>query len=238
MDCASCRVRIRTEWFNLSATDIDCLNVAKQRREYDAGESIFQAGEPCHGIHYVSGGLVGNLRRFGDATSGVLTFRYPGDTLGFRSFLSGGAHMSSAKAIQPSAVCFIDGETVSALMRRNPKTMSLFLRRLAGDLECAEEKLADPGIKGVRKRLVHLLAALRLAYARPETSSEGMIELPLTLAEIAAAVGASQRSLSIAVRRLEAAGIIAMESAAIRLLDAQRLRDVIGAEVAPACPAP
>ena len=224
MHCATCRVRVRTEWFDLDGKDVECLNKAKVRRHYAPGEHVFRADEPCRGLYYVASGLVSNLRRYGDTAGGLLTFRHPGDVLGLRSYLSGSSHLATAKAVQPSAVCFIDGETVQTLIGRNPRTMLQFLRRLAGSLECVEEKLSDPGPDGVRRRVLRLIAGLRLAYARPQGSEETAIDLPLPRADIAAAVGASPRALAAVLRRLEAEGMVAVATDSLRILDPRRLR--------------
>ncbi len=229
MDCATCRVRVRTEWFDLDGKDLECLDGAKARRHYAPGEYVFKAEEPCRGLYYVALGLISNLRRYdrGKAENGLLTFRHPGDVLGLRSFLSDSPHLATAKAVQPSVVCFIDGETVQALIGRNPNTMLQFLRRLAGNLECAEEQLAHPGADGVRRRVVRLLAGLRLAYARPEAGGETTLDLPLPPSDLAAAVGATPRAVAAALRRLQAEGIVAAEANGLRILDPDRLRTAV-----------
>ncbi|MFO1154241.1 MAG: Crp/Fnr family transcriptional regulator [Rhodospirillales bacterium] len=228
MDCAICPVRVRTEWFDLDESGVESLNSAKVRREYAPGTHVFTVGEPCRGLYYIAAGLIANLRRYRDgATGGLLTFRHPGDVLGLRSFLSDGPHLATAKAVQPSVVCFIDGETVHSLLGRAPRTMLQFVRRLAGSLECAEEKLADPGADGMRRRVLRLIAALRLACGRTDRTGDGTIELPLPRADIAAAVGASPRALTNVLARLEGEGLIASGPESLRVLDPRRLHAAV-----------
>ncbi|MFO1128743.1 MAG: Crp/Fnr family transcriptional regulator [Rhodospirillales bacterium] len=228
MDCATCRVRIRTEWFDLDCDDVEHLSRAKIRRDYAPGEHIFRPEDPCRGLYYVASGLIAHVRRFGHAAGGLLTFRHPGDVLGLRSFLSDGPHLGTAKAVRPSAVCFIDGETVRALIKRNPDTLLHFLRRLAGNLECAEEKLSDPGPDGLRRRVLRLLAGLRLAFSPAERGGEAAASLPLTEAELATAVGASPRALRAVLGRLEADGMLVLKTDAIRIVDADGLSAAVG----------
>ena len=225
MHCATCDVRIRTEWFDLGARDVACLNAAKERRVYATGETVFAAGDPCSGLAYVSAGLVQDFRR-GDRSSGtgVLTLRHPGDVLGLHSFLTGSVQASTATALQPSAVCFLNGPIVRALMARNPKAILLFVRRLAGSLDHAEEKLADQGEDAICRRLVRLIGELRLAGAIRETKGEAPLEVPLTADDLAAAVGASPRALGAVLRRLQAVGIVSLRKDAVRILDLARLQ--------------
>ncbi|SUS05571.1 conserved hypothetical protein [uncultured Defluviicoccus sp.] len=225
MDCATCDVRIRTEWFDLGPRDIACLNVAKERRSYATGETLYSAGDPCSGLSYVSAGLIRDCRQPDrSAGAGVLTLRHPGDVLGLQSFLTGSAQLTTATALQPSAVCFLSGQIVHALIARNPKAILLFVRRLAGSLDCAEEKLADQGADAICRRLVRLIGELRLAGAILDPKGEAPLDVPLTADELAAAVGTSPRALGAVLRRLQAVGILSVRKDAVRILDLARLQ--------------
>lgn len=225
MDCATCDVRIRTEWFDLSDRDVACLNVAKERRVYATGETVFSAGDPCAGLSYVSAGLIRDVRQVNrSASAGVLTLRHPGDVLGLQSFLTGSVQLSSATALQPSAVCFLSGQIVHALIARNPKAIMLLVRRLAGSLDHAEEKLADQGADAICRRLVRLLGELRLAGSIQDTKGEAPLEAPLTTDELAAAVGTSPRALEAVLKRLQAVGILSLRNKVVRILDLARLQ--------------
>jgi CRP-like cAMP-binding protein len=105
--------------------------------------------------------------------------------------------------------------------------MLQFLRRLAGSLECAEEKISDPGADGVRRRVLRLIAGLRLAYASTEAGGETTLDLPLSRSDIAAAVGATPRALAAVLRRLEAEGMVAAGTDSLRILDPDRLRTAV-----------
>lgn len=225
MDCATCDVRIRTEWFDLSDRDIACLNVAKERRVYATGDTVFSAGEPCSGLSYVSAGLIRDVRQVNrSASAHVLTLRHPGDVLGLQAFLTGSVQLSSATALQPSAVCFLSGQIVHALIARNPKATMLFVRRLAASVDCAEEKLADQGTDAICRRLVRLIGELRLAGAIRDPKGEAPLEVPLTPDELAAAVGTSPRALAAVLRRLQAVGIVSLRKNVVRILDLARLQ--------------
>ena len=225
MDCATCEVRIRTEWFDLGDRDIACLNVAKERRVYAAGETVFAAGDPCLGLSYVSSGLIRDFRRVDrSADSGVLTLRHPGDVLGLQSFLTASAQVSTATALQPSAVCFLGGPIVRALMARNPKALLLFVRRLAGNLDHTEEKLADQGEDAICRRFARLIGELRLAGAIVARENETLLDVPLTVGELAAAVGTNPRALGTVLKRLQAVGILSVRKDVVRILDLARLQ--------------
>ena len=225
MDCATCDVRIRTEWFDLGDRDIACLNIAKERRVYAVGEAVFAAGDPCSGLSYVSAGLIRDFRRVDrSAGSGVLTLRHPGDVLGLQSFLTASAQVSTATALLPSAVCFVSGPIVHALIARNPKAILLFVRRLAGSLDCAEEKLADQGADAISRRLVRLIGELRLAGAIVACEGETPLDVPQTADELAAAVGTTPSELGAVLKRLQAVGILSVRKDVVRILDLARLQ--------------
>ena len=70
-----------------------------------------------------------------NGNSVLLELAYPGDTIGYRSFLTGSEHKTSAEALGPSVVCHIDRATITALLAGNPALGLRFLKRSIGELE-------------------------------------------------------------------------------------------------------
>ena len=132
----------------------------RRRREYGSGEIVFAQGDQNDGVHCVSGGTVGIRRLDDNGNSVLLELAYPGDTIGYRSFLTGGGHKTSAEALGPSVVCHIDRATIAALLAGNPALGLRFLKRSIGELEHAHEMMFRQATLSNRDKLVHLLLVL------------------------------------------------------------------------------
>ena len=119
----------------------DLLARGLSRREYGSGEVIFAQGDANTGVYCVSSGAVAIRRLDAHGNSVLLGLAYPGDTVGYRSFLAGSAHRTSAEALGPSYVCHIARDTVAALLEAAPSVGLHFLKRSIGELEHAHDKL-------------------------------------------------------------------------------------------------
>jgi len=131
--CFTCQTRGRTEWCALTEEELKLLDKAKVSRDYLPGEVIFREADACQGIHCIESGLVGVRKMNANGQEILLRLGYPGDTLGYRSMLSGDDHNNSAEALEPSEVCFIDATTVRTLLTRNPTLGLRFLNHAATD---------------------------------------------------------------------------------------------------------
>jgi CRP-like cAMP-binding protein len=223
MDCQTCRVRVRTEWCDLAGRDLALLNEAKSVFEYDADEEIFQQGTPSDGLRYVSKGMVATLRRWEGRAPVHVNIRYPGDTLGLRSWLCGGNHLATARTLEPSSICLISGVALTKLMANNPGALFCFLWKLVSDLDIAEERLFQRTSLHARTRLAKLLMAFKMSHGSPGVRGGVVISLPLSQRQIAAAIGVSPASLSRVIRNLAQDGVARFRGRLVYIDEPQRL---------------
>src|SRR5450755_2356068 len=139
--CVVCHVGPRSVWHDLDEAASTLLVRGRRRREYGSGEAVFVQGEQNDGVHCVSGGTVGIRRLDDNGHSVLLELAYPGDTIGYRSFLTGSEHKTSAEALGPSVVCHIDRAAITALLAGNPAIGLRFLKRSIGELEHAHDMM-------------------------------------------------------------------------------------------------
>ena len=164
-------------------------------------------GEPSHGIYCIASGAVA-IRKIDVAeTRFLLHLAYPGDTLGYRGLLLGENRCSSAEALGPRKVRFIDKPTVQALLARNPALGLQFVRRVATDLHDAHAKLVQNATLSNRTKFVHLLLVLINRHGRATTDGGQVMELPLSRRDLASMIGARHETLSRIIGRLEEDGV-------------------------------
>lgn len=207
VNCCECLPREHNEWSVLSDEELNLLTQAKKCRKYHAGESIFAIGEPSHGVYcIVSGGAA--VRKIDAAGNSILLHLvYPGGTLGYRGVLLDEERRSSAEALGPSKICFIDRHIVQTLLERNPTLGQQFLRRVVTDVDDAHDKLVRNATLSNRTKFVHLLLALMNRHGRTATDGSRVMELPLSRRDLASMIGARHETLSRIIGRLEDDGL-------------------------------
>lgn len=222
-DCMFCQYRDRSEWCVLDEQDLKLLDSAKVTREYLPGEIIYHEGDSCDGIHCVHSGMVGVRKSDAEGNSILLRLVYPGDTLGYRSFLGGGAHRSSAEVLKPSTICFIRRHVVRALLDRNPALGIQFLRHATKDLAEAEDKILHNATLSVRARFFHLLLVLKERYGTHDEDGSLRVELPLSRQDMAAMIGIRPESMSRTIRQVEDDGIARFAGRTVHIFDIDSL---------------
>lgn len=206
-NCLECRLRHRNEWRVLAEEELKLLAQSRKCRQYQAGEPIFSAGEPSHGIYCVTSGTVAIRKVDAEGNAVLVQLGYPGDTLGYRGLLLDENRRSSAEALGPSKVCFIDQRIVRTLLARNPALGLQFLRRVTADLDDAHAKLLQNATFSNRTKFIHLLLVLMNRHGRTTTDGSRVMQLPLSRRDLASMIGARHETLSRIIGRLEEDGI-------------------------------
>jgi CRP-like cAMP-binding protein len=205
--CVVCHVGRRSDWHDLDQAASALLSSGRRRREYGSGEIVFAQGDHNDGVHCVSGGTVGIRRIDDNGNSVLLELAYPGDTIGYRSFLTGSEHKTSAEALGPSVVCHIDRATIAALLDGNPGLGLRFLKRSIGELEHAHEMMFRQATLSNRDKLVHLLLVLVGRHGRRNSNGSQSIDLPVSRRDLASMIGTRHETISRIISRLEADGV-------------------------------
>jgi CRP/FNR family transcriptional regulator len=202
-DCFTCQNRHRSEWCILSDGELDLFNKAKIVKNYDTGETIYYEGDPCVGIYDLESGVVAFRKYDLEGNATLISLAYPGRTLGYRSFLEGGNHVTSAEAVKPSRICFIESAVVRGLIDRNPALSERFLQRVVKDLGRATERYHQELTLSVRHRLLNLLLILNDRYGTTIENDKATIELPLSRQDLAALIGARPETLARTIQVLQ-----------------------------------
>lgn len=228
--CFSCQARPRTEWCALSETDLQLVNDSKIDREYAPGDVLYHQGDPCTGVFCIQSGLVG-LRKVGaDGNSVLVRLAQPGDTIGYRSFLAGEEHKLGAEVLKPSLICFVERAVARRMLETKPELGLRFLKRLAEDLDTAEDKFLQTTSFDIRARLAHLLLVLKDRFAAEEKDGALKLELPLSRQDMAAMIGVRPETMSRAIRKFEDDGIAYFSGRTVQVPDVSVLFDEIEVE--------
>lgn len=205
--CAVCHVGQRSDWHDLDEALLAMLECGRTRREYGSGEVVFAQGTRNDGVYCVSGGTVGIRRCDSNGNSVLLELAYPGDTIGYRSFLTDSEHRTSAEALGPAVVCHIARATATALLTANPALGLSFLKRSIGALETAHDTMFRQATLSNRHKLIHLLLVLVRRHGCRLADGSQSIELPVSRRDLASMIGTRHETISRIIGRLETDGI-------------------------------
>lgn len=218
----------RTAWASVSEEDRELLDRAKTCNVYDPGQVVFYEGNACLGIHCVESGTI-KLRKEGPAGEDVVVgLAEPGDVLGYLSYFSDGGHTTTAEAVTPCRVCFVDRAAVKTLIHRSPALGLAFLKRISGDAERSEDARVRALSLPLRARAAHLLLVLKDRSATADEEGRLTIDLPLTRRDLAAMLGARPESLSRLIKAFESEGIARFGAREVVVPDLDVLLDELG----------
>ncbi len=164
-------------------------------------------GHPNQALYCISAGTVGVRKLDDDGNSVLLHLAYPGDTLGYRSFLAGSEHQTTAEALGPCFICMIGSDTVSDLLARNPDLGLQFLKRANTELERAYDTIVKNATLSNRARLAYLLLIMLQRHGETAGNRARRLRIPMSRRDLASMIGVRNETLSRIIRRLEDDGV-------------------------------
>ncbi len=222
-NCFACQTRERTEWCALSERDLKLVDESKTTREYLPGDVLYHQGDACVGVYCVQSGLVGLRKVDHDGNSVLVRLAYPGDTIGYRSFLAGEEHHLSAEVLKPATLCFVERAVARRMLETNPALGLRFLKRMAHDLDDAEDKFLESTNSDIRVRLAHLLFVLKDRFTVESGNGKLTLELPLSRQDMAAMIGVRPETMSRAIRKFEDDGLAFFTGRTVQVPDVAAL---------------
>ena len=131
------------------------------------------------------------------------------------------------RALEPSVLCYLDGEDLESLVRTNPEVGLELARMLAGRLVWMEARWADLAAKEIPARLASML--LLLLESQGVVTPEGYrIPTRYTHRQIASMIGANRESTTRAFGRLQEEGGVQLRERYICITDVEALKRASG----------
>jgi CRP/FNR family transcriptional regulator len=201
--------------------------VAKRarRRQFAAGELLFQEGDRCTGLHIVA---TGRVRIFKSSASGreqVLAIEGPGSTVAELPVFDGGNYPASAIAVEATEVMFLPREEFRAFCLERPEVALKVLAAVGARLRKLVDLIEELSFTTVRQRLAALL--VRLANSTGHESPEGIaFDLPDSHQEMANRMGTVRELVSRNLTRLAAEGLLKLDGRHIVVRDLHGLEEM------------
>jgi len=197
---------------NTEATDIlaartrELLGHWFQERRFARGELLWREGETSGLLVSIRSGHVKVYRLLPIGRAVTLFVFGPGDVFGFLPFLDGEPYPAYAQAIEDVVADVMPRADLVEAVRSNPDVAMTLMSFLGRRLRDAFDRIENQSTPGAVARIASAIHALVTQEAT--SSTPVVVEFPMSAAEFAGAIGVSPETLSRAVSKLAADGIV------------------------------
>lgn len=181
------------------------LTSAFNRVDLETGEALFEQGSENRAVYCVSKGLIALRSYQENGTSALLRLAYPGEIIGFRSFLGDGLHQTEARALMPSRVCRVPHRNAKRVIQSNISVLSRLTLRCVEEIDRGHARIILASTTSKKQQLADLLHGLMSRHG--EAIGDDMrMRLPLSRKDLADLLGVQPETLSRIIGRLETEG--------------------------------
>ncbi len=190
-------------------------------REYKKGESIYLSGALEERLYVINHGKVKIYKVSESGKEQIIRILNPGDFMGELSLFARAPLDSNAEALEPTAVCIIDGNRLNQIIKEVPSIAVKIIEELSKRLHNAENMIESLGLHDVEQRVADTL--LRMSIGKDE------ISLAISKKDLAAHMGMSQETLSRKLSAFQEIGLIKqVGQRTIMILDREALQEMAG----------
>jgi len=216
----------QVDWLGeLGAEEWQELDRCAVRREFDAGETVFEPTPDPHSVYLLESGLVRIYRLWSSGAEATLGFVAPGEVFGELAGFGEYHRESFAEAQEPSLVWKIPAELFRSWVRTRPRLVVEVTRQMGDRLKRIESRVESLVFRDVRSRVALVLLELAEDFGESVNGCH-VLDLGLSQGELATLIGTTRQSVNATIAELKQEGMIRQEGRRIELLEPERLREL------------
>jgi CRP-like cAMP-binding protein len=224
-------VHSRIDALALEARDL--LRTHFDRRRFAAGSLLWREGETAGLLVVLDAGRVKAYRLLSSGRAVTVFIFGPGDVFGFLPFLDGEPYPAYAQALEDVEAHVMSRDRLVAAVQEDPEVAVALLRLLGRRLREALARIESLSSPGVLPRVAGALLALLPGPEDPNAAA-GILRLPVSGGEFAAAIGVTPETLSRSLTKLEQARVVhRLGRGRFQVLDLDTLRQAAQGAVMP-----
>ncbi|MFN3630380.1 MAG: Crp/Fnr family transcriptional regulator [Casimicrobiaceae bacterium] len=190
-------------------------------RRFQAGETLFKAGEPFRALYLLRAGSAKRTLLHPDGREQVLGFALSGDLLGLAS-LGAPCYQATATALELCLALEIPLERLDLALSEDPRIGELLLSRLGHALRERHGWMVTLGALSAEARVASFLLDLSARFRARGYSGERFV-LKMTRAEIGGLLGLTLETVSRVLSRFQQRGLIRLERRELAIVDREAL---------------
>jgi CRP/FNR family transcriptional regulator len=214
--CGKCAFYDQSVWQPVVSDSVSVLARGFSRKVLDAGQTLYIQGDNNRGVFCVSKGLIAIRTYHPDGTSTLLKLAYPGDVLGYRSFLVNECHKTEARALLPSRVCTVAYRDANRVIQGNPSVLTRLAARCISEIDMSRERIVSAATESNKDRLSDLLLRLMERHGT-RTGDTLRMHLPLSRSDLADLIGVQPETMSRLFKRLKDDGELVISGRDIQM---------------------
>jgi CRP/FNR family transcriptional regulator, cyclic AMP receptor protein len=227
MDIARAR-RLLTEigWLAAMPREFgDALLRQCDLQAFEAGETVYLAGDPPGGIYGICEGALGMTSALGPASAPVAHLGQPGAWTGMGPLLTGQPRRATMQAMTPLLLAHVPLRPLQNLLGENPQWWLHIAQGLLMEFDTVTGIANDLLIRSADRRCA--AALLRVANCRRQDPPPGRPAIaPISQESLAEMINLSRSRISPILSRFSRQGLTLLEYRAIKLLDVRGLRAI------------
>jgi len=192
---------------NSAAQARELLAPHLHRRQFAAGRLLWREGETSGLLVALETGRVKVYRLLPTGRAVTVFLFGPGDVFGFLPFLDGEPYPAYAQALGDVEAQVMSREELLSAVRADPDVAVALIQLVGRRLREAMQRVESLSTLGVQPRVASALAAL-LPEAGGTAAAAGIIRLPVSGGEFAAAIGITPETFSRSLTRLVSARVL------------------------------
>ena len=221
-DCKNCIVRDLTILSELDFEELDDVSRLIYLKNFKRKKLIYLEDAPSQTVYIIKSGNVKTYKSLADGRDQIINILSPGDMLGFDS-LYDDRYSCTAEVIQDAELCCMKKADLIALLKHSPEVGLKFIRIMNRELNRAQERIRDLGLKDARERVASLL--LTLLTSRPEGKGPGFT---LSRQEVSEMVGVAQETVIRILSEFKSDVVIRTEGKNIFVVKPDELKRLAG----------
>jgi CRP/FNR family transcriptional regulator len=225
--CSTCSLRELCLPIGLSDDEIDKLDhLVFVRRPVKRGEYLFRAGEGFGSLYAARTGFFKTKVLLEDGREQVTGFHMAGELMGMDG-IGTERHTCDAVALEDSEVCVIPFDRLEGLSREMEALQHHFHKVMSREIVREHGVMMLLGSMRAEERLAAFLLNLsQRLQTRGYSPSE--FNLRMTREEIGSYLGLKLETVSRVFSKFQEEGLIGVQQKNIRILDAGKLRELVG----------
>jgi len=204
----------------LDTAELDAIGRYIHEKKAERGEILVFEGDPAETLYFVVSGAVKVYKTSADGKEQILHVIRPGESFNDVPVFSGSANLTSAEAMGPVTLQFINKTDLEAILREHCQVAMNVIQVLSQRVQHLVSLVEDLSFRHVTGRVAKILL---------EYIGGGDGERPrLTQQEMAAMIGTAREMVGRSLKSLEEDGTIRMERNRVIIADQAALREVAG----------
>lgn len=203
---------------DLSSKELQDLAQSSVTRTFEAGQTLFYAGEPATGLWIVQEGRIKISNTSSEGTEHILHILGVGDTFNDIATLDAGNNPANATALSLVTANVIPSASITQLIENNGQFALKVVRVLAHRVRSLVGQIESLALYSVVVRLARFLLK--------QSEDPSLMGSGITRTVIAGHLATTPQTISVALREIEASKAIEFDRHQITIIDEDKLRSI------------